>query len=200
MTDVADLFLHEQVLLLALHDEKGTISDSMFAYAVAGAMVSELLLRGALRVEQVKKKKMLAIGDPRPVGVRVLDECLDRVRSAKRRADVATWIGRLANMKNLKHRVAERLYLMGVLRKEEGRVLWVFPRVVYPTANPGPEQRLVDELRTAVAEDGEVDPRIAILVALTRSSGILGNVVGKKLLKSRKARVEALASMHDVGG
>lgn len=200
MSAAAELFLHEQVLLLALHDDKGTVHDSMFSYAIAGAMVSELLLRGSLRVEQVKKKKMLVVGDPRPVGVPLLDECMDRVRSAKRRADISTWIGRIADTENLKHRVAERLYFMGVLRKEEGRILWVFPHVVYPTANPGPERRLVDDLRSAVVEDRDVDPRVAILIALTRGSGILPHVLDKKLLKSRKARVEALASMHQVGG
>ena len=33
----SDFGLHEQVLLLALHDEKGTTHRTMFQYALAGA-------------------------------------------------------------------------------------------------------------------------------------------------------------------
>ena len=46
------LCLHEEVLLVALHDEKGSVqSQSTCGLAMGGAMLSELLLLGRLRLE-----------------------------------------------------------------------------------------------------------------------------------------------------
>lgn len=86
--------LHEQALLLALHDEKGTIHSSMFSYAIAGAVVADLVLRGRLRLEEAGGKKKILVADARPVGAALLDETLRRIDSAKRRATMATWVGR----------------------------------------------------------------------------------------------------------
>ena len=46
------LFLHQEILLLALRDERGTIeSGTMYQYAVGGAILSELLLANRIAVE-----------------------------------------------------------------------------------------------------------------------------------------------------
>ena len=39
------LFLHEEILLLALRDEEGTIAGAMYQYAIGGALLAELLLQ-----------------------------------------------------------------------------------------------------------------------------------------------------------
>lgn len=200
MTVDTDLFLYEEVLLLAMHDEKGTIQSSHFSYAVAGAIVCDLFLSRRLQLEEGRKAKMLVIADPAPVGVDLLDECLDRVRSAKRRARMSTWVERFAQTSNLKHRAAERLYRRGILRREEDRVLWVFPRVIYPTDRPEPERSLVQALRNAVIEEGDVHPRLATLLALTHHAGILPHVLDKELLNRRKGRVAELVGMTKVAG
>ena len=200
MKDYTDLLLHEQVLLLGLHDEKGTANSALFSYGIAGAAVSDLLLMGRLRVEESRRKKMLVVAKSTPTGVPLLDECLTRIGSARRRATVSTWVGRLASMRNLNGRVAERLRQVGLLRKEEGRFLLIFPRVTYPTVNPNPEQRLVEAMRTAIAEDGDVDPKIAIVIALTRATRILPHVLDKELLGARKQRLEAIGRMDTVAG
>ena len=45
------LMMHEEILLLALHDEKGTTSlGGWFANAMGGALFSELVLRKAIAV------------------------------------------------------------------------------------------------------------------------------------------------------
>lgn len=193
------LLLHECVLLLALHDEKGTMHSAWHSLAMAGGILAELMLSGRVGVEEVGKKKMLVATDPSPLGSPLLDECLSRVVSAKRRATPATWISSFSQTKHLRDRTAERLQHLGLLRREEGRVLWVFPTVRYPTANPAPERRLMEGLREALEGEGEVDARMAILLALTHSSGILRHVLGKQLLKDRKVRLEAVMALEGVG-
>ena len=45
------LFLHEEVMLLALRDKEGTIaSGSMYQYAIGGAVLAELLLHDRVEV------------------------------------------------------------------------------------------------------------------------------------------------------
>jgi hypothetical protein len=45
MTIQTNLFLYEEIMLLALRDEEGTIaSGTMYKYAIGAAVLSELLL------------------------------------------------------------------------------------------------------------------------------------------------------------
>ena len=51
------LFLHEEVLLLALQDEKGVVAfGSMCEQVVGGAILAELLLQGKVVLEQSGRK------------------------------------------------------------------------------------------------------------------------------------------------
>jgi golgi phosphoprotein 3 len=200
MTPRDELFLHEQVLLLAVHDEKGTVMPSALGLALAGALIAELLLYGRVAVMEIRRSKLLVVIDDSPMGEPLLDEALHRMATSRRRGSIATWTSRLATTRHLLHRVAEPLTRDGILRRESGRVLWVFSRTIYPTDNPTPERRLVDAVRAAVlGDDGDVAPRVAIVIALTRSSGILDHVLGRKTVRGRKHRLDALARMELVG-
>ena len=200
MRALPDLRLHEQILLLALHDKKGTLHTSMFSYAVAGAIVAELVDSGRLRIEQHQRQRVLAVADPSSMADPLLDECIRKIATATRHAAAATWVKRFASIKELKERIAERLCHRGILARSEDRVLWVFPRVVYPTADPGPELDIVAALRDAIVSDGEVDVRTGIVIALAHTAGILSHVFDSSLLKARSARIDAIARSDDVSG
>jgi golgi phosphoprotein 3 len=200
MTNPVNLALHEQLLLLALHDEKGTAHTSMFSYAIAGAIIAELLDTRRLRIEQHRRHATLVVANPSSTADPLLDECVQRVASAPRPAAVSTWVSRFAAIKELKERIADRLCHRGILKRSEDRVWWVFPRVVYPTADPAPEDQIVATLHDAIADDGEIDARTAIVVALAHSAGILPHVFDRALLEARAARIETMVRMTDVSG
>jgi hypothetical protein len=193
------LSLPEEVLLLALHDEKGTTSfGSMYGYAIAGGVVAELTLHGRFGVERVKKSTLLDVVNTAPVGDPLLDEALEQVRTAKRRASVQTWVQRFTRLR-AHERLAERLRLRGVLRRHEGRFLFVFPRATYPTVDGRPELDAIERIRRAIFDDAPVDSRTAILASLAHATGLLGDLFGRKELKRRKQRIRELTELHDAG-
>lgn len=197
-----DLRLHEEILLLALHDDKGTISTtSSYALAMGGAILAELLLGERVIIEPHRKHGLVTLKDTRQLGDRILDESLERVRTAKRRAAPATWVSRFCGTKKLRQRVSEALVHKGILRAEEGRVLLVFPRTTYPTSNPRPEWDIVQRLRDAIFSDaGDVDPRTAVLAGIAHATSMLAPVFGRKEIKARKRRIEALGESVVVDG
>ena len=193
MSDREDLHLHEQLMLLALRDEKGTLESkaSMYGFALGGALLAELSLRGRIRIGE--GKPLVDLVDRATLGEPVLDDCVQMIATAKRRAKAATWVQRFANMKRLRHRVAEGLCRRGILRDDEDKVLLFFTRKLYPTINPGPERRLVDRLRTAVFSDAaRPDPDTAIVAALANAAGMLPIHFDKKDLKRRKKHLERI--------
>ena len=161
------LLLHEEIMLLALRDKRGTIAPgTMYQYAIGGAVLAELLLDKRIGVEEKKKKKLVNLVSSEPVGDPLIDECLGRIAGAKRRASLQTWVLRFGGIKNLKHRVAEELCKRGILRADEGKVLLIFTRTIYPEANPEPEKHLLERLRKAVFGDtNDVDPRTVVDLA-----------------------------------
>src|SRR3954471_22531734 len=102
-----DLFLHEEVLLLALHDEKGTTDfGSSFTYAMGGGLLAELFLKGRVACEDDGKGNGLVnISDPTPIGEPLRDEALVKIRESKRRARPEAWVSRLAGLPKIKQRV-----------------------------------------------------------------------------------------------
>ena len=195
------MFLHEEVMLLALRDEEGTVAGGThYTYALGGAILAELLLQGRVKVDDSGRRKLLTVKSSKPVGEPLLDECLERVKSAKRRATLQTWVARFAGVKRLRHRVALGLCERGVLRADEDTVLLIFKRKVYPEVDPKPERELIERLRQAVfTYTRELDPHTVVLAALAHGSGILRVVFDKKKLKGRKKRLEQLTN-GDVAG
>jgi len=186
------LFLHEEIMLLALRDEGGTVeSGSMYQYAVSGAVLAELLLNKRIGIAESRKKKIVNLVDSTPVGDPLIDECLGKIVTAKRPASLQTWVSRLAGVKNLKHRVAEQLCKRGILRGGEDKILLIFTRRIYPEVNPDPERRIIERLREAIFSDSEdIDPRTTVLVSLAHNADLLKNVFDTKELKRRKARIK----------
>lgn len=201
MATSSTLYLHEEILLLALRDKEGTVaSGALLEYALGGALVTELLLRERISIDSTSKRKMVNVLSIEPVGVSLLDESLQRMATAKRRAALQTWVSRLAGIKWLKHRVAQRLCELGILRETEDKVLWIFTRTVYPELTHVPEQQLIERLQTAIFSDAcDLDSHTAVLIALAHSAGILGNVFAKQDLKKRKQRLEQITRGDAVG-
>ncbi len=195
------LFLHEEILLLALQDKEGTIAaGTMYQYAIGAALLAELLLSKRIEVEQSGKRKLVNLISPSPLDEPLIDECLEKVSSAKRRSVLQTWVSRFAGIKNLKHRVARQLCRRGILRADEDKVLLIFNRKIYPEVNPGPERELIERLKYAIFTDADdVNPRTVVLLSLANSTGILKVVFDKKELKGRKARIKQIVNGEITG-
>lgn len=200
MSDQADLHLHEQLMLLALRDEKGTLESkaSMYSFALGGAILAELSIAGRIRVAP-GKRPLVDLVDRSPLGEPVLDECLEKVATAKRRAKAMTWVQRFAQIKRLRHRVAEGLCRQGILRDSEDKVLLFFTRKLYPTIDPKPERRLVDRLRKVVFGDSTPDPQTATVAALANAAGLLAIHFDRKDLRRRKRHLKGIMESTPAG-
>ena len=194
MTIQNTLFLHEEIMLLALRDEEGTIaSGTMYQYAIGAAILAELLLNKRIAVEESRRKKLVNLISSQPLGEPLIDQCLEKISNAKRRASLQTWVLRFSGVKNLKHRVARQLCERGILRADEDKILLLFTRKTYPEVNPEPERKLIERLRQAIFTDSrDIDPRTVVLVSLANSTGLLKVVFDKKKLKGRKARIKEI--------
>jgi hypothetical protein len=195
------LFLHEEITLLALRDQSGTMaSGTNYQYAIGGAVLADLLLEGRVTVETNGKKKFLRLTSSKPFGDPIMDECLRKVVDAKRRAQLRVWVSRFAGVKKLKHKVAKQLCRRGILRSDEDKVLLVFSRKIYPEINPEPEQQILDRLREAIFTDtDQVEPHTAVLLSLAKSTGVLRANFDKKKLKTRKDRIERVINGEMTG-
>ncbi len=196
-----DLFLHEEILLLALKDKTGTIDwkAGHFGFALGGAMLTELLLAGCIEVEE-GKKPFVNVVDDAPLGDPLLDESLDKIATAKRRKQLSHWLPVLAHTPKLMHRVAAELCRKDVLKEDEGKVLFFFKRKIYPELNPEPERRLIERLREAIFTDtAEVDSRTMLLISLANAVGLLNIPFDAKELKKRKDRIEHIVTNEQFG-
>jgi hypothetical protein len=166
---------------------------------MAAGVLAELLLNGWIQVEDTKKA-LVEVVRQGSTGDSVLDEALEKIRKAKRRAAPKTWVMRLRNLSRFHHRVAQGLCRRGVLREDEGRVLAIFKRKIYPQVDPRPERRLIEELRRAIFSDSTtLQPRTTILVALAQAADLLSIPFDKRELKRRKKRIQSIGKGELLG-
>ena len=195
------LYLHEEVLLLALKDYEGTVaSGSRFMYAIGGAILSELLMCGRIEVDQRTKRKLLKVTDFKPTGDPCLDDCLERMTNSRLPYNMQGWLSKFAFTKRLKDLVADGLVRRGILKADEGRVLLLFSRKTYPEIDPAPERAIVERLRKAIFSDtGKVGAHTLLLISLARSTDLLTMVFDKRDLKDRKHRIDELVAQEPAG-
>jgi hypothetical protein len=188
------LTLYEEILLIALDDDKGTTGlESMHKNAMAGAILAELVLAGAVAIDDDKKKLVTptpgaGVADP------ILAECLELVQTAKKRRKAAQWVMKFASLKDLTKRTARQLVAKGVLKEDRDRVLGLFRRTIFPERDGGPERELTERLRHAIfTSSTHVDERTVVLAVLADATSLLPKLFEKRKLKERRQRLKNLA-------
>ena len=197
----SEIHLHEEILLLALDDDKGSVATgSMWQQAAAGAVVAELMLSGRVRATDEKEPKLEVI-DRTPLGDPLIDEFLAEMVAAKKAKKGSDWVQELGGRGDLEKRIAAGLVRKGVLKEEHGKVLWIFDVTKYPERDGRAEKAVRERLKHAIfTASNDVDARTIVLVALTDAAGILPVIFDGKRLKERKKRIEAITDGSAAGG
>ncbi|MGE0541473.1 MAG: GPP34 family phosphoprotein [Dehalococcoidia bacterium] len=183
----------EELLLFALDDEKGTTVWSGAAalpYGLAGALLADLALRGNVALRQ---KQAVAVLDGTPTGDDILDDALAQIATSRTSRDTQQWVTRLTSkVKRLRDRLEDRLVAQGILRKDQHRVLFLFPFERLPTDDPTVERGLRDRVRAAILEDEAPDPRTAVLISLLQSCNLLDGLFAKREHAAIKGRITSV--------
>jgi len=174
------MLILEDYLLLTLDDVTGkAVVDASYREQVAaGALLVELaLLRRADLAGDGDGGRVgrIVVRDPSPTGNALLDEALGVVR-AREGSKPKALVAPLARLKPAARAIAS-LAERGVLRREEGRVLGIFPTTRWPAADTRHEDAVRADLRRVLVEGGDPDERTAALVAVLSATGQAGRVL-----------------------
>ena len=196
-TDRNRLLLHEQLLLLALHDEKGTVASrgGFLNLALGGAMVVELLISGHIQlVPRGKKSPLVELVHDEPTGDALLDAALEKLRKSKRRASITTWVSRLSGIRKIRDLAALHLCETGILASRERKILGIFPSTAYPELDHRPEEELIGEIHRVVTTDcDDYDESIALLITIADAANMLSVAIPRRELKQYKSRLKYIA-------
>ena len=189
--------LAEDVLLLMLDDESGAfVAADKVRPALAGAVLAELALGGAVEVEAGKglwRRAHVVVDD---AATEVLDPLLQGLieHIGEKRRSPQDLVNRLG--KDLPDQLCARLAARGLLRREESKVLGLFPKTRWPAADRQHEEGLRAALQRALVQGEEPDERTATVIAVLTAADVLPKVVNRGSMSKRelKNRAEQIAA------
>ncbi|MFL1462199.1 GPP34 family phosphoprotein [Roseococcus sp. DSY-14] len=195
------LTMPEEIMLLLLDDRTGRpigLPAPAGDYALASAMLMELSLQGRVDTDMER----LVVANAAPTGDDALDEALAMIAASPVVRDSKHWIvelGRRAT--HFRERVLESLAGKGVLRKEEGRFLWVFPDRRYPKGAEGAAEvkEVRARLREVLLEDTIPEPRESLMIGLARAAGLVPLILSPAEQEGAAARVDQVADLEELG-
>ncbi|MGF1661776.1 MAG: GPP34 family phosphoprotein [Kineosporiaceae bacterium] len=192
------LLLAEQVLLLALDDEKGTDRSQWAGEAgLAGALLLDLGERDLLRTDT--DRRLVAV-DGDPPDHEVLRRAYEVVAGSSRRRGAKAWVDRLqTELKPLRTTLAQGLVDRGVLSEERSRVFGLFPRTRYPEADAHPEFELRQQLFEVLVTGRTPTEEEALLVGLLEPLGLIPQIVPKDHRRAARRRAQEIGE-HGLAG
>lgn len=183
----------EDVLLLLLDDSGAWTADNRKP-ALAGAVLAELSLAGAIEIETeggLWKRTRVVVTDPAKVTDPVLAGALTQIGSKPRSPqELVSRLGR-----DLPEALCSRLVERGVLHREDSKVLGLFGRTRWPEADARHEDELRARLRRVLVDGEDPDQRSGTVIAVLSAIGVAHKVLdrGPMSVKEFKKRAEQIA-------
>lgn len=193
------LTLAEQLLLLSLHDEKGSVLASAsraLPYGLAGATILDLYFQERITF----KDTHVHVVDQTPTGNALLDEVLAFLDNATTMHNVKYWIKRMPRkIKGITDRLAESLVAKHILAEEEYQFLWVINYQRYPTQDGRPAAALRHTLRAIIMNDQPPTEAEMSLLSLMKACGVLYEIVSRDERKIANQKVAMITEGEAVG-
>jgi hypothetical protein len=189
--DDLDLSLHEELFLLGVDTEKGTLRGSEMRTQLALALAADLLLAGRISIVEPAKRIVGALDGPEP-GHPLLSEGLRLVQASSKPWTLRQWVEKFARIPDLKGRTAAALEQRRLLAVGE-RNLWFFRLPAFRLTDPRARLAVVGALHAAIfGGASELQARPAVLVGLARNADLLGACFERWEIRERKERIEQI--------
>ncbi len=195
------LTMPEEIMLLLLDDRTGRpigLPAPAGDYALASAILMELSLQGRVDTDPER----LMVTDQKPTRDPVLDEALTMLATSQGMRDSRHWIVELGRRTDhFRAMVLDNLTTKGVLRREEGRFLWVFPDRRYPKPAEGAAEvkEVRARLRDILLNDEIPEPRESLMIGLARAAGLVPLILSAAEAERAMARVDQVANLEELG-
>ncbi len=166
--------LFEELLILCIHEEKGTLIGSSIdrlKVGLVGAILAELVIVGKIKSSDNRR---LQVVDDNRMDDPVLDGVLHTLRGSEKDRKFGYWINALCE-KNKKYRnqIIKSLIQKGIVTQDEDRLLWVIPSPLNLETKASLKYLYIKRLRDIVLAQEDMQPRELVLLSLIRACGLL---------------------------
>ena len=193
------LTVAEEMLLLVLDDSSGTFitePDININYALAGAVLADLALRGRIEADPDK----LFVLDRKATGDAVQDAVLARIVATDEVQDTAYWVAEIGQRgEEVREHLLTRLVGRGILKRVEEKVLWVFETRRYPTVDGREEREVKKRIMDTLLTDETPSHEDAVIISLADSCNLFRQMLGDRERENLRTRIEAIADSDAIG-
>jgi len=187
------LSLMEEILLLSLKEEKGTLYLTVSTgidSGITGALLMELEFLKRIKVN----KKTLEVIDRHSTRNPRLDAALKQIDASKRLHPPHYWVSKLrSTMKHLRKELLEELVDKAFLREEEHEFLVFFHTTRYPLRDIRAKKDILDRLQKVLLRGEIPHPRTAKLIGLIQACSLIGPLFDKDERKEARNKAKEIA-------
>ena len=193
-------YLSQDLILLALNPQTGKTRFSFYAaleYGLVGSLLLDLVLQGKLEIDNNNRVIGAITGN---TGDEFLDRHLNEVLASSRPRSARFWITRWRRRYRwFQPVVLQNLVDLGVLERQEQRILGLFPTQRYFLTDESIQREIVQQVRAAVLEGIGLDSRMAALISLMQASHLTDAVFRPEERPEARSRIKAIAREELVG-
>jgi hypothetical protein len=190
----------EELVLLALNDEKGDFSFQLsrmkFENALAGTVLMDLAFLNRIDTDL----EHLIPVDPAPTGDALFDAVMVMIVAEKGRRSVSDWIQEVRYQHpDLRDVFIRKLVDRGILKKTEQKILWVFKQRRYPMIDNREVKEVRTRIRETVLSDMIPDPRDVVLISLMTACELIDEVFSREERLAALDRIQQISRMDLIG-
>lgn len=193
-------YLSQDLILLALNPQTGKTRFSWYAaleYGLVGSLLLDLVLRDKLAINDDNRVIGATAGN---TGDEFLDRHLNEVLASSRPRTAKFWITRWRRRYRwFQPIVLQNLVDLGVLERQEQRILGLFPTQRYFLTDESIQREIVQQVRTAVLAGTGLNSRMAALISLMQASHLTDAVFRPEERPEARLQIEAIAEGELVG-
>ncbi|NJL58008.1 GPP34 family phosphoprotein [bacterium] len=193
-------YLSQDLILLALNPETGKTRFSFYAaleYGLVGSLLLDLVLQGKLEIDSDNRVIGASAGS---TGDEFLDQRLSEVLASSRPRTARFWVTRWRRRYRwFQPIVLQNLVDLGVLERQEQRILGLFPTRRYFLTDESIQREIVQQVRAAVLEGIGLNSRMVALISLMQASHLTDAVFRPEERPEARSRIKAIAEEELVG-
>jgi Golgi phosphoprotein 3 len=193
------LTLAEEMLLLALDEETGTIVD-LPNYQTNAMLVAAVLMDLALQNRIDTDLQNLQVISQEPTQNPILDKILDLLPVPGQTQSIRTLLDQLSEQgEDIRELALGQLIEKRILKQEDRRLLWVFKTRRYPMIDNREIKEVEGRLHDLITGDDLPDPRDVVLISLVNICGLFDQILSPREWRRNQARIAQLSKMDLIG-